>query len=61
VRSQSVSLRRSPGFDVDLSKIAEALGGGGHPAAAGATVSGITPALGNAVADEVARALRARG
>jgi oligoribonuclease NrnB/cAMP/cGMP phosphodiesterase (DHH superfamily) len=61
VRSQSVSLRRSPGFDVDLSKIAEALGGGGHPAAAGATVSGIPAALGAVVADQVARALRARG
>lgn len=30
-----VSLRRSPDCDVDLSKLAQAFGGGGHPAASG--------------------------
>jgi hypothetical protein len=31
----AVSLRRSPDCTVDLSRVARALGGGGHPAAAG--------------------------
>ena len=35
LRSQGVSLRRSPDCDVDLSKLAEQFGGGGHPAASG--------------------------
>ncbi len=35
----NVSLRAVPGFDV--SKVAVALGGGGHPAASGATVDGL--------------------
>jgi oligoribonuclease NrnB/cAMP/cGMP phosphodiesterase (DHH superfamily) len=35
LRSQGVSLRRSPDCDVDLSKLAEQFGGGGHAAASG--------------------------
>jgi len=35
LRSQGVSLRRSPDCEVDLSKLAEQFGGGGHPAASG--------------------------
>jgi oligoribonuclease NrnB/cAMP/cGMP phosphodiesterase (DHH superfamily) len=35
LRSQGVSLRRSPDCAVDLAKLAEAFGGGGHEAAAG--------------------------
>ncbi len=35
MRSQGVSLRRSADCDLDLSEIARALGGGGHPAASG--------------------------
>lgn len=34
-RNGGVSLRRSPGCDVDLSQLAQAFGGGGHPAASG--------------------------
>ena len=34
-KSGGVSLRRSPGCDVDLSQLAQAFGGGGHPAASG--------------------------
>jgi nanoRNase/pAp phosphatase (c-di-AMP/oligoRNAs hydrolase) len=49
VRSQSLSFRRSPDLDVDLSKIAEACGGGGHPAAAGATIEALSRQLGEAV------------
>lgn len=37
-RSLTVSLRRSPDCAVDLSKLAERLGGGGHPAAAGCEI-----------------------
>ncbi len=37
-RSGSVSLRRSPDCTVDLSRLAAAFGGGGHPAAAGCQV-----------------------
>jgi len=35
LRSQGVSLRRSADCDVDLSVLAQAYGGGGHPAASG--------------------------
>lgn len=35
LRSSTVSLRRSPGCGIDLSRLAESLGGGGHAAAAG--------------------------
>lgn len=35
LRSQGVSLRRSPDCDIDLSRLAEQFGGGGHPAASG--------------------------
>lgn len=34
-RSQGVSLRRSPDCEVDLSKLAQSFGGGGHAAASG--------------------------
>ena len=34
-RSSTVSLRRSPVCELDVSRLAERLGGGGHPAAAG--------------------------
>lgn len=35
LRSQGVSLRRSPDCEVDLAKLAETFGGGGHEAASG--------------------------
>jgi oligoribonuclease NrnB/cAMP/cGMP phosphodiesterase (DHH superfamily) len=35
LRSQGVSLRRSPDCEIDLSKLAEQFGGGGHAAASG--------------------------
>ncbi len=34
-KNGGVSLRRSPGCDIDLSQLAQAFGGGGHPAASG--------------------------
>jgi oligoribonuclease NrnB/cAMP/cGMP phosphodiesterase (DHH superfamily) len=38
LRSQGVSLRRSPDCDIDLSKLAEEFGGGGHEAASGFSI-----------------------
>jgi oligoribonuclease NrnB/cAMP/cGMP phosphodiesterase (DHH superfamily) len=40
-KSDGVSFRRSPDCGVDLSKVAEHFGGGGHAAAAGCTIPGI--------------------
>jgi oligoribonuclease NrnB/cAMP/cGMP phosphodiesterase (DHH superfamily) len=54
VRSQALSFRRSSDFDFDLSKLAEACGGGGHPAAAGATMKGLAEALGELIGSRVA-------
>ena len=55
VRSRAMSFRRSPDFDFDLSKLAEACGGGGHPAAAGATIPGLPEALGESVGEVIHR------
>lgn len=57
VRSRALSFRRSPDSDVDLSKLAEACGGGGHAAAAGATIPGLARALGEVIAGRIAREL----
>ena len=57
VRSRAISFRRSPDHDFDLSALAERLGGGGHPAAAGATLPGLPKLLGDAVGDAVAAAV----
>lgn len=57
VRSGAISFRRSPDADVDLSRLAERLGGGGHPAASGATVKSLPAELGEVVARAVATAL----
>lgn len=60
VRSRALSFRRSPDHDFDLSALAERLGGGGHPAAAGATVPGLPARLGEAIGDAVAAVLPGR-
>jgi uncharacterized protein len=54
VRSAAVSFRRSPDLDLDLSSLAERFGGGGHPAAAGATIAGLAHRLGEVVGGLVA-------
>lgn len=58
-KSSGVSFRRSPGCAVDLSRVAECFGGGGHAAAAGCKIPGIeerdATALAALVADAVAR------
>jgi len=56
LRSQGVSLRRSADCDVDLSKLAEQFGGGGHPAASGF----MTPELRKVPAERLAELLAAR-
>ena len=53
----SVSLRRSPDCDVDLSKLAEALGGGGHAAAAGCEMPELRRTLAEIIATRVAERL----
>ena len=58
VRSLGVSLRRSPDCTVDLSRLAEALGGGGHPAAAGCELPELRRGLAEAVADRVGGGFR---
>ena len=52
--SLSVSLRRSPDCQVDLSKVAEALGGGGHAAAAGCEMPDLRRTLAEIIATHVA-------
>lgn len=55
--SLAVSLRRSPNCDVDLSKVAEGLGGGGHAAAAGAELPDVRRILAEILATRVAEQL----
>ena len=50
----AVSYRRSPDCTVDLSHVAGAFGGGGHPAAAGSEMPDLLVALAEAAADRVA-------
>jgi hypothetical protein len=57
-KSLAVSLRRSPDCQVDLSRVAGALGGGGHAAASGCEVPEVRRALADAVAARVLGALR---
>ena len=55
--SLAVSLRRSPDCAVDLSKLAEALGGGGHAAAAGAELPDVRRIVAEILATRVAESL----
>ena len=56
LRSQGVSLRRSPDCEVDLSKLAEQFGGGGHEAASGF----MTPELRKVPAERLSELLATR-
>ncbi len=58
-KSDGVSFRRSPDGRVDLSKVAETFGGGGHAAAAGCTIPGMGKRDAAALADLVANAVAA--
>jgi len=57
-KSLAISFRRSPDCDHDLSKLAQALGGGGHAAAAGAEQPDLRTAFAALVADAVEKALK---
>ena len=57
-KSLAVSFRRSPDCNHDLSKLAQALGGGGHAAAAGAEQPDLRTAFAALVADAVEKALK---
>jgi oligoribonuclease NrnB/cAMP/cGMP phosphodiesterase (DHH superfamily) len=56
-KSLAVSLRRSPDCTVDLSRLAAALGGGGHAAAAGCELPELRRALAELLAARVAEHL----
>ncbi|GIW40863.1 MAG: hypothetical protein KatS3mg076_1440 [Candidatus Binatia bacterium] len=60
-RSLGVSLRRSPDCQVDLSRLASRLGGGGHPAAAGCEIPGLQKEIAVRLAEIVGEALRESG
>lgn len=57
-KSLSISFRRSPDCDYDLSKLAQALGGGGHAAASGAEQPDLRTAFAALVADAVEKAIK---
>jgi len=57
-RSDGVSFRRSPASGVDLSRVAETFGGGGHAAAAGCKIPGMGGRDADALADLVAAAVQ---
>ena len=57
-KSAGVSFRRSPACPVDLSKVAEAFGGGGHAAAAGCKIPGMGERDADALATLIAGAVR---
>jgi len=57
-KSLSVSFRRSPDSDYDLSKLAQSLGGGGHAAAAGAELADLRSAFASIVADAVEKVIK---
>ena len=57
-KSLAVSLRRSPDCNVDLSQVAQALGGGGHAAASGAELADLRVAFAGLVADAVEKTLK---
>ncbi len=64
-KSDGVSFRRSPDSPVDLSRVAECFGGGGHAAAAGCRIAGMgerdAAALAAVVADAVVKVTAAGG
>jgi oligoribonuclease NrnB/cAMP/cGMP phosphodiesterase (DHH superfamily) len=57
-KSLAVSLRRSPDCGFDLSRLAQALGGGGHAAAAGCEIPDLRAAFSGLVADAVEKAIK---
>ena len=58
LRSGAISYRRSPDCAMDLSAIAAAFGGGGHPAAAGSEMPELLTLVARTAADRVVQAVR---
>jgi nanoRNase/pAp phosphatase (c-di-AMP/oligoRNAs hydrolase) len=58
-KSLSVSLRRSPDCEADLSSLAQVFGGGGHAAAAGCHIPELHRRLAEELGRLLARAVRA--
>ena len=54
LKGGALSYRRSPDCTVDLSRVAAAFGGGGHPAAAGSEMPELLSELADKAADRVA-------
>lgn len=57
LKSAALSYRRSPDCEVDLSALAQAFGGGGHPAAAGSEMPDLLADLSRSAAERVKAAL----
>ncbi|MGH7821215.1 MAG: DHHA1 domain-containing protein, partial [Candidatus Binatia bacterium] len=58
LKSGAISYRRSPDCAVDLSKLAESFGGGGHPAAAGSEMPELLTMVGAGAAERAAAVIR---
>ena len=61
LRSGAISYRRSPDCEIDLSRVAETFGGGGHPSAAGSSMPELLTRLTETAARKVAEAVRLVG
>ncbi len=58
LRSGAVSYRRSPDCTIDLSAVAAAFGGGGHPAAAGCEMPELLSMIARSAGERVAQVVR---
>lgn len=61
LKSGAISYRRSPDCDVDLSAVAAAFGGGGHPAAAGSEMPELLTIVSRAAGERVAQVVERLG
>ena len=61
LKSGALSYRRSPDCKVDLSQVAGAFGGGGHPAAAGSEMPELLAQLAETAGRRVAEVMKKRG
>ena len=61
LKGGALSYRRSPDCTVDLSRVAAAFGGGGHPAAAGSEMPELLSELADKAADRVAAVVATSG
>ena len=61
LKSGAISYRRSPDCAIDLSAVAAAFGGGGHPAAAGCEIPELLTLLSRAAGERVAEVVKRLG